>query len=488
MTRCGFRASIDRGSLARAAWKTARAGTTDGRPMDEYAHMPAEVGGTDADGSTQAAGESVRVVRYGVLGYVGEFASPATLELRCGQKVVVQTERGIELGEPLGVPCGRLDGALVVPRGALQVYVRNSGSEFCRPRAGRILRVATEQDIREHNHLNAHLMEDITYCAERAKALGLDLKVVTAEHLLGGERIVFYFRAPGRVDFRQLVKELAHRYHTRIEMRQVGARDEARLVADYEICGRECCCRSFLKKLRPVNMKMAKLQKSTLDPSKVSGRCGRLRCCLRYEHAGYEELVQRLPKVGSRVLTDLGAATVLDRQVLTQLVAVRTDDDRLLTIPVEEIRAFNLPPAPVSANASAPAGRDDAPASRPSEGWQRSDSASGAAAQSCPPSAASGAVAATTSPPLAAEEPAAGVASQASAFVPDGGESAVPDRAAVEAEASAPSGDQPPPAASTPARRGAATKPGRRRRGRKRRRRGGSSRPPGSSGVDKSVE
>lgn len=302
-----------------------------------------------------------RVIRYGAMGYVGEFTERSGVEVACGRKVVVQTERGIELGEPLGVPCGGATCELKVPRRALQTYATNSGTEFCQPRSGRILRVATEDDVSEHHHLNANVAEDIKQCAGMIDELGLDMKIITAEHLLGGERIIFYFRSPARVDFRQLVKGLAHRYRTRIEMRQVGARDEARLVADYEVCGRECCCRGFLKKLRPVNMKMAKLQKSTLDPSKVSGRCGRLRCCLRYEHFGYEELAKRLPRVGSRVRIDLGPATVLDRQILTQLVLVRTDDNQQLAVPVDEIREFNLPPAPPKPPELTPAPRSPSP-------------------------------------------------------------------------------------------------------------------------------
>jgi cell fate regulator YaaT (PSP1 superfamily) len=285
-----------------------------------------------------------RIIRYGAMGRVGEFSMKPGANLPYAAKVVVQTERGIELGEQVGAPCALCCADQI--REQAQAYLRNSGPEFCYSRAGRILRAANEQDISEQRHLNAHVEEDINHCAEVAGQLGLDLKVVTAEHLLGGERIVFYFRSPTRVDFRQLVKELAQRYRTRIEMRQVQARDEACLVADYEICGRECCCKNFLKKLRPINMKMAKLQKSTLDPSKVSGRCGKLRCCLRYEHVGYEELEKRLPRPGTRVETEFGPATVLDRQILTQLVSVRCDDDRLAVVPLDEIKAFNLPPAP----------------------------------------------------------------------------------------------------------------------------------------------
>jgi cell fate regulator YaaT (PSP1 superfamily) len=287
----------------------------------------------------------VRVVRYGAMGWIGEFSQKSGATYGYGTKLVIQTDRGIELGEPIGTPCERCGRDVLVPRAQLQAYVRCSGQEFCRPRAGRILRAATPQDLNEQNHLNAHLREEIHAAAELASQVGLDMKIITAEHLLGGERIVFYFAAPGRIDFRQLVRELAQRYRTRIEMRQVGARDEARLVADYEVCGRECCCRSFLKKLRPVNMKMAKLQKSTLDPSKVSGRCGRLRCCLRYEHLGYEELASRLPRVNSRVDTESGPGVVVDRQILTQLVLVQLDDaNRQVAVPLEELKAVNLPP------------------------------------------------------------------------------------------------------------------------------------------------
>jgi cell fate regulator YaaT (PSP1 superfamily) len=207
----------------------------------------------------------VKIVRYGAMGWVGEFTHKARETFPPGSRVVVQTDRGIELGEPIGHPCPECACDLRVPPERVDEYVRASGPEFCRPRAGRILRRANEQDVSEHQHLNAHVREDVDSCAELAHRLGLDMKIITAEHLLGGERIVFYFGAPTRVDFRQLVRELAQRYRTRIEMRQVGARDEARLVADYEVCGRECCCKNFLKKLRPVNMKMAKLQKSTLD-------------------------------------------------------------------------------------------------------------------------------------------------------------------------------------------------------------------------------
>ena len=122
-------------------------------------------------------------------------------------------------------------------------------------------------------------------------------------------------------------------------MRQIGARDEARLLADYEVCGREVCCKAYLKTLKPISMRMAKLQKATLDPSQVSGRCGRLKCCLRYEHSSYEELDKRLPATGVRIRTTHGEGVVVNRQVLTQLVQIRTDHQTLLTVVAEDITA-----------------------------------------------------------------------------------------------------------------------------------------------------
>lgn len=285
-------------------------------------------------------------VRYGVMRWIGEFTYRSGFVFNCGAKVVVQSDRGIELGEQVSMTCGGCSKS--VNRDQLKRYVNNSGPEFFKFGNGRILRVATPQDVDEHEHLNAHNREDIDRCALMAAQMELPIKVVTVEHLLGGERIVFYFRSEDRIDFRDLVRELAAHYRTRIEMRQVGARDEARAIADYEICGRECCCKNFLKKLRPVTMRMAKLQKSTLDPSKVSGRCGRLRCCLRYEHESYEAMNAKLPRLGARVDTEFGAATVVDRQILTQLLLVRTDDEREMTIPVEEIKGIlpGVAPAP----------------------------------------------------------------------------------------------------------------------------------------------
>ncbi len=299
-------------------------------------------------------------VRYGLMGYIGEFRYSPGQVFNCGGQVVIQTNRGMELGEQVSLTCTGCDKS--VDRKQMLNYVKASGPEFMTLKAGKILRAATPQDVDEAMHLNQDAARKLIYAREKAAEMQLDMKFVCCEHLLGGERIIFHFMSEDRVDFRDLVKLLAAEYHTRIEMHQVGARDEARLVADYEICGRECCCRNFLKKLRQVNMKMAKLQKATLDPSKVSGRCGRLRCCLRYEHEGYEELNKKLPRNGSRVRTERGVGTVRDRQVLTQLLVIEYDDNNEReTLGLEAVleRGLPKPKRPDKPEGDGPENRDE---------------------------------------------------------------------------------------------------------------------------------
>jgi cell fate regulator YaaT (PSP1 superfamily) len=154
---------------------------------------------------------------------------------------------------------------------------------------------------------------------------------------------VFYFMADGRVDFRELVKRLAQEYQTRIEMRQIGSRDEAKILGDVESCGQQCCCIRFLKSLKPVNMRMAKLQKATLDPSKISGYCGRLKCCLRYEDQTYTELKKRMPPRSTRVKTQEGFGRITDYQILAQLVMVELDNGTKTVVPRDEIEIISLP-------------------------------------------------------------------------------------------------------------------------------------------------
>ncbi len=294
-------------------------------------------------------------VRYGYMRHIGEFAYAPGMLFNCRSRVVVQTDRGIEIGEQVSLTCTGCDKS--VNRDQILDYVRTSGPDFFRLKAGRILRIATPDDLREEQKINQEADEKLDRARALAQARGVPMKLVACEQLFGGERAVFYFMADHRVDFRELVRDLAHEYHCRVEMRQVGHRDEARLVADYEICGRECCCKNFLKTLRPVSMQMAKLQKSTLDPSKVSGRCGRLRCCLRYEHEGYDELNRKLPRLGTRVRVASGAGTVVDRQILTQLVMVEFDGGKRVTFPIEDLLERDLPHLPPTPTSD---GRDPA--------------------------------------------------------------------------------------------------------------------------------
>ncbi len=173
------------------------------------------------------------------------------------------------------------------------------------------------------------------------------MKLVEVEPILGGEVLTLYYMSEQRIDFREMVKQLAGTFRTRIEMRQVGARDEARLVADYERCGQHCCCQNFLKVLKPVSMRSAKVQKATLDPLKISGRCGRLMCCLRYEDQTYKELKAKLPPRNKRVGTSEGPGKVVDSRILVQLVLVRLESDgREIAVPVEELMDPDSCPRP----------------------------------------------------------------------------------------------------------------------------------------------
>lgn len=287
-------------------------------------------------------------VRYGYMKHVGEFSVPNGMVFTCGAKVVIQTQRGIEVGEQVSLSCGGCDRA--VTREQLKGYIKKSGPETYVLDNGRVLREATVDDMAEDMRLRHTTMHMKRVAQRQADGLDLNLKVVECEYLLGGDRAIFYFMADGRVDFRALVKDLSREFQTRIKMHQVGARDEARLLADFETCGREVCCKTFLKTLRPISMRMAKLQRATLDPSKVSGRCGRLKCCLRYEHEGYESLEAKLPKVGEKLKTSHGFGTVANRQVLTQLVQVRpVVGGNLITVVIEDVIERDLKEFPPDA-------------------------------------------------------------------------------------------------------------------------------------------
>jgi cell fate regulator YaaT (PSP1 superfamily) len=194
------------------------------------------------------------------------------------------------------------------------------------PGEGQILRGMTHEDAHELTRIHEQEQHEFEVCLQCIAKLRLEMQLVDVEHIVGGERIVVYYLADGRVDFRELVKMLAGEFQTRIEMRQIGVRDEAKLMADYGDCGYPVCCNSHLVSMPPVSMKMAKLQKATLDPTKISGRCGRLKCCLRFEYETYEQLQAGLPPLGSRVMTPEGPARVVGHEILASQVQVETEE------------------------------------------------------------------------------------------------------------------------------------------------------------------
>jgi len=264
------------------------------------------------------------VVWYGAMAFIGEFDSREA-DLTRGTGVVLRTPRGTELGEVL---CSRTD---------------RIDDEF--KNAGHILRVATESDIHRQKYIDDNLVPtEAVYCRSRIDQRELPMKIVGVDHLFGGDKIIFYFLAEGRVDFRELVRDLAKRFETRIELTQIGVRDEARLLGDYNYCGRPLCCRSFMKRLETVTMKMAKNQKATLDPSKISGRCGRLMCCLRFENDVYSHLKKSLPRKGTYVRAGDLVGKVVNLDVLRQTVTVAAQGTGNLTFAASEVVSVPKPP------------------------------------------------------------------------------------------------------------------------------------------------
>jgi len=259
-------------------------------------------------------------VRYGINRMVGGFLSNVD-GLKRGRKVVLFTDRGVELGELLRTFEGDIPPALDVPM------------------IGEILRQASEEDIVKNEELSAKTkVETKQFAVNKIIELGLGMKIVDVEHVLGGEKIIFFFLAEGRVDFRELVKVLAKKYRSRIEMRQVGVRDEAKLCGDCEYsCGLNLCCAGHLGKLAPITMRMAKNQIKVLDPNRVTGRCGRLRCCLRYEDDSYTELKKDMPLMGSRATYLQHTGDVIERLPLKNSVVLETDERERVEAPVGEI-------------------------------------------------------------------------------------------------------------------------------------------------------
>lgn len=284
------------------------------------------------------------VVRFGYMREIAELSYNGDAKPGCGSKLVIRSQRGIEMAEMLTTVCNNNGCSKSISRDQMLQYIDNSGGkDYPYFNQGKVLRVANIEDLNEQSHLDESKQGKIRFSRQAVKELDLPMKIVEVEQLLGGERIIFYYTSEDWVDFRELVRKIAAEYQTRIEMCQVNARNEARLVADYEKCGQHCCCKQFLKVLKPVSMRSAKVQKATLDPTKISGRCGRLMCCLRYEDQTYSDLQKRLPHRQSIVETEDGLGTVINTQILTQLVLVRLDDTPgpLQAYPLENITVLN---------------------------------------------------------------------------------------------------------------------------------------------------
>jgi len=260
----------------------------------------------------------ILTIRYGVLKNTSDFFNTFN-SLRKGDLVVIRSSRGVEFGEVITV-------------------VKEIADTDAIENLGEVLRKATLDDREKQKKIIDEMIPvEFKFCQKKIKEHKLLMKLASVEHLFGTKKIIFYFLASGRVDFRDLVKDLAKEYQARIEMKQIGVRDEARLLADYQHCGQELCCRAFLKNLEPITMKMAKNQKATLDPSKISGRCGRLLCCLRYEDKVYEDLKHVLPKKGSIVKTAKGVGEVINYDVLQQQVTIELENGNKIHVSVHDI-------------------------------------------------------------------------------------------------------------------------------------------------------
>ncbi len=254
------------------------------------------------------------VVRHGVMRNLGVFSSRGSDVFARGVQVIARTSRGLEVGEVL---CEANELAL---------------ANLQDPKNGQILRERTADDAGELRRLMEQQAHEHAACQKHIEDLNLDMRLVDVERIYGGERVVVYYLAEDRIDFRQLVKSLATEFQTRVEMKQIGVRDEAKLLADYGDCGKPVCCNTHLSEMPPVSMRMAKLQKATLDPSKISGRCGRLKCCLRYEYDTYQELQKDLPPVGSEIITNEGRGRVLAQEILAGRILVEMEDMRHLVM------------------------------------------------------------------------------------------------------------------------------------------------------------
>jgi len=256
-------------------------------------------------------------IRFKKAGKVYYF-DPAGIDLEVNDWVVVKTTRGPELGQVIIAPGQVLDSELTEP---LKTVIRK----------------AEPEDINREQELEQKSIEALAECSKWIAKLHLPMKLLTAEYNLSGSRLTFYFSAVKRVDFRELVRELTNHLKVRVELRQVGPRDEAKLVGGFGRCGRPLCCKSFLSEFEPVSIRMAKEQDLPLNPMKISGVCGRLMCCLGYECEVYHAMRDKLPKKGQQVSTTMGVATVVAGNPLKETVMVELESGAMVELALNEI-------------------------------------------------------------------------------------------------------------------------------------------------------
>lgn len=262
-------------------------------------------------------------VRFKSAGKVYYF-DPGDLELSLGSRVIVETARGIEYGE--------------VSVGIKEV----DDSEVVAP-LKKVIRVATDKDVEQVAENRRKEKEAFEIGLKKIETHGLEMRLVDVEYTFDGSKIIFYFTADGRVDFRELVKDLASVFRTRIEMRQIGVRDEAKMLGGIGPCGKTLCCATFLGDFAPVSIRMAKDQNLSLNPAKISGICGRLMCCLRYESEVYEEAKAKLPDIGSKVLTAEGLGKVVGHNPLKGNIMVELEGKRQIEVPGKDVEVKERP-------------------------------------------------------------------------------------------------------------------------------------------------
>ena len=262
-------------------------------------------------------------VRFRPAGKIYYFA-PGKFHIRQGDKVIVETARGIEFGTVVTGPKEVKDEEVMQPLKS-------------------VIRIATEEDKRAEEKNREKEKEAFEICLEKIRKHNLDMKLINAEYTFDNNKVLFYFTADGRIDFRELVKDLAAVFRTRIELRQIGVRDETKIRGGIGICGRPLCCHTYLSEFAPVSIKMAKEQNLSLNPTKISGVCGRLMCCLTNEEETYEELNSRLPAIGDTVTTNEGlkgevqSVSVL-RQLVKVVVTLENDEKEIREYKVDELK------------------------------------------------------------------------------------------------------------------------------------------------------